>query len=106
MEITTKMTAQGATLALSGRFDGRSTSQVRQVLYEWIDADSGDVVVDLSEVESIDAPALKLLAAATKFMERDGRLLILRGCSPSLRRVIAFTRLRGLVQVERTAVAV
>ncbi|HET6626470.1 MAG TPA: STAS domain-containing protein [Nocardioidaceae bacterium] len=97
MEITTN----GATLFLAGRFDVRSTGMVREALYDHIDAHPANVVVDLSEVESIDATALKVLAAATKHMERDGRQLVLRGCSPAIRRIIAFTRLRRLVQVER-----
>jgi anti-anti-sigma factor len=100
MEITTN----GATLFLAGRFDVRSTSMVREALYDHIDAHPANVAVDLSKVESIDATALKVLAAATKVMERDGRQLILRGCSPALRRIIAFTRLRRLVQVERGAI--
>jgi anti-anti-sigma factor len=99
MEITTN----GATLFLTGRFDVRSTSMVREALYKHIEEHSGNIVVNLSEVESIDATALKVLAAATKLMERDGRQLVLRGCSPALRRIIAFTRLRRLVQVERGA---
>jgi anti-anti-sigma factor len=100
MEVTTN----GATLVLAGRFDVRSTSMVREALYEHIESRTGDVAVDLSQVESIDATALKVLAAATKIIERDGRTLVLRGCSPALRRIIAFTRLRRLVQVERGAI--
>ncbi len=100
MEITTN----GATLFLAGRFDVRSTSMVREALYEHIDEHRGNIVVDLSKVESIDATALKVLAVATRNIERDGRQLVLRGCSPTLRRVIAFTRLRRLVQVERGAI--
>ncbi|MGH3334014.1 MAG: STAS domain-containing protein [Nocardioidaceae bacterium] len=100
MEVTTN----GKTLFLRGRFDGRSTSQVREALYEHIDRNRDNVVVDLSGVESIDATALKVLAAATKVMERDGRLLTLRGCSPALRRILAFTRLRRLVQIDRGAI--
>lgn len=98
------VTTNGATLFLAGHFDGRSTSMVREALYEHIDTHPGNVAVDLSGIESIDATALKVLAAATKIMERDGRQLILRGCSPALRRIIAFTRLRRLVQMERGAI--
>jgi anti-anti-sigma factor len=101
MEITTS----GTTLVLVGRFDVRSTSMVREALYQHIDEHSGNVVVDLSGVESIDATALKVLAAATRNVERERRQLVLRGCSPALRRIIAFTRLRRLVQVERGAIS-
>ena len=98
MDITTN----GATLFLAGRFDGRSTSTVRDALYRHINEQDADVVVDLSAVESVDVTALQVLAAATKHMERADRQLVLRGCSPSLRRVIAFTRLRRLIQMERS----
>jgi anti-anti-sigma factor len=100
MEVTT----DGTTLYLVGYFDGRSTSAVREALYAHIAATEGNVVVDLSGVESIDATALRVLAVATRIVEREGRFLILRGCSPALRRIIAFTRLRRLVQMERGAI--
>jgi anti-anti-sigma factor len=99
-----ELTANGATLRLTGRFDVRCTGEVRDALYRLIDDSSpADVVVDLSAVESVDATALKVLAAATMVMERDGRHLVLRGCSPALRRVLAFTKLRRVMQVERAS---
>jgi anti-anti-sigma factor len=94
------VTTNGATIVLAGRLDGRSTGTVREVLYDQI-AHHDDVVVDLTEVESIDVTALKMLGAATARLELDGRALTLRGCSASLRRVIAVTPLRRLMQVER-----
>lgn len=100
-----ELTVNDRTLLLRGHFDVRSTGMVREALYELVERTSGNVVVDVAEVEAIDATALRVLAAASKLMERDGRALILRGCSPALRRILAFTRLRRLVTVERAVTA-
>ncbi len=96
-----ELTVNDRTLILHGHFDVRSTGVVREALYDRIERTSGNVVVDLADVEAVDATALRVLAAAGKVMEREGRALILRGCSPALRRILAFTRLRRLVTVER-----
>lgn len=96
-----ELTVNDRTLILHGHFDVRSTGIVRDALYERIERTSGNVVVDLGDVEAVDATALRVLAAASKLMERDGRSLILRGCSPALRRILAFTGLRRVVTVER-----
>lgn len=89
------------TLELRGHFDVRSTGMVRDALYRQIEETDGDLVVDVAKVEAVDATALRVLAVASKLMEREGRSLVLRGCSPSLRRVIALSRLRCVVNVER-----
>ena len=91
----------GSAIVLTGRFDGRSSSVVRDALYEHIAETTEDVIVDLSEVESIDTTALKLLAAASHHLERAGRHLVLRGCTPAVKRILTFSRLRRLFQVER-----
>src|SRR5688500_16596437 len=96
------VSTDGAALILVGRLDGRSTGDVREALHAHMRAHA-DIVVDLTEVESIDVTGLTMLAAASKLMERDGRVLTLRGCRPALRRVIAFTRIRNVLQVETQA---
>jgi anti-anti-sigma factor len=100
-----ELTVDDRTLILHGHFDVRSTGIVREALYERIGSTSGNLVVDLAGVEAIDATALRVLAAAGRVMDREGRALVLRGCSPALRRILAFTRLRRLVRLERAVTA-
>jgi anti-anti-sigma factor len=100
-----ELTVDDRTLILHGQFDVRSTGVVREALYERIERTAGTVVVDLENVEAVDATALTLLAAASKLMERQGRALVLRGCSPAMRRILAFTKVRRLVTLERVVPA-
>jgi anti-anti-sigma factor len=88
-------------LVLTGRFDGRSSARVRAALHAHIDEHDGDVVVDLSGVESIDGTALRLLAGGGHRLQREGRHLVLRGCSQPVLRVLTFRRWRRLFCVER-----
>jgi anti-anti-sigma factor len=96
------MTNEDSAMSLSGRLDGRHASAVREALYQRIEGEQGDVVVDLTEVESIDGTVLKLLAAAALRLQRTGRQMVLRGCSPAVRRVFAFGGLRRLFAWDRS----
>jgi anti-anti-sigma factor len=90
-------------ITLSGHLDGRCSAQVREVLHDHIDRHPDeDVVVDLTLVESIDVTGLRMLAAAALRVERAGRKVVLRGCSPALRRVLAFRGWRRLFFLERS----
>jgi len=92
----------GVALRLTGHLDGRCTAEVRDALYDHIEHHRDqDVVIDLSGVESVDLNALRLLATASLRVERSGHRVVLRGCSPSLRRVLAFSSWRRLFSVER-----
>ena len=95
----------GPTLVLAGQFDVRSTMEVRYAIYEHLDGCDHDIVVDLSDVTSVDVTALKVLAAATHRAERLGRHLTLRGCGPAVRRMLHMSHLIRVVEVERVAVS-
>jgi anti-anti-sigma factor len=99
MEIFT----DGPTILLSGDFDVRSTWEVRNAIYEHLNGHDEDVVIDLTDVTTIDMTALKVLAVATRQASRDGHHLTLRGCGPSVRRMLHLTRLIRVVEVERVA---
>ena len=101
MEIFT----DGPTIHLSGDFDVRSTMEVRNAIYEHLHGHDEDVVVDLTDVTTIDMTALKVLAVATRQAARSGHHLTLRGCGPSVRRMLHLTRLIRVVEVERSAVS-
>lgn len=96
--------SDGPVLRLSGDFDVRSTWEVRTAIYDHLEGHDEDVVVDLTEVDTIDVTALKVLAVATRQATREGHHLTLRGCSPAVRRMLHLSRLIRVCEVERVAV--
>lgn len=83
--------------------DVRSVGEVRTLLIAAQESAAGDVVLDMSALEVIDAAGLGMLAAAHARGERTGHRLVLRNCSKELRRVLAVTRLNRVLHVERSA---
>jgi anti-sigma B factor antagonist len=96
------MVAASPTVVDAGlHLDVRSVAAVRATLAAVQDAAPGDVVLDMSELEVIDAAGLGMLAAAHVRAQRSGHRLVLRGCSKELRRVLAVTRLNRVLYFER-----
>lgn len=93
----------GSTLVLSGSFDARSTWEVRTAIYEHLEGQDQDVVIDLSDVEFVDVTALRVLAVATRQASRSGHHLTLRGCNGAVRRLLHMTHLIRVVELERAA---
>ncbi len=101
MDITT----DGPALFLSGDFDVRSTREVRDAIYAHLRERDCDIVVDLTDVSTIDHTALRVLAMATRTATRDGHHLTLRGCGPAVRRMLHISHLIRLVEVERERIS-
>lgn len=93
----------GDRLVLNGAFDVRSTWEVRDAIYECIDVLDDDVVIDMTDVSTIDATALRLLAVATRHAWLAGHHLIVRNPGPAVRRMAHLTRLAHAIEVERVA---
>lgn len=84
---------------LPTRLDGSSVPAARDELFAVIDRATGDVVVEMSEVELIDVTGLGLLAAAHDRSRRLGHRLVLEAPSAVVRRALAVTRLRRVLRV-------
>jgi anti-anti-sigma factor len=93
-------------LVLTGALDAKSVATVRTALTHMLDQHVGDVVLDVSGVDSLDATGLAVLAAAHRRAQREGRHLVLRGCHGSLRRVLAKTKLSRVLRLEPVEVSV
>ena len=93
----------GSILVLHGAFDVRSTWEVRNAIYERLESDDSDVVVDMTDVSTIDATALRLLAVATRHAWLTGHHLTVRNPGPAVRRMAHLTRLAHALEVERIA---
>ena len=93
----------GGTLELHGDFDARSTWAVRAALRTHLDAPEHEIIVDLTDVDVIDLTALRVLAFASRSAGRTGHHVTLRGCGPSVRRMLHRSRLIRFVEVERVA---
>ncbi len=93
----------GPNVVLSGNFDGRSTAVVRHALHQRLASPEHEIVVDLTAVNVVDVPALRVLAFASHEAGRTGHHVTLRGAGPSVRRMLHLTRLMRFVELERAA---
>jgi anti-anti-sigma factor len=95
--------AVGYELALSGRLDASSASEMRDALHAAIDAGAGDLIVDASGVDLVDATGLGVLLGAHRRAARAGRRIVLRDASPRLVRILRLARLQRVFAVEPAA---
>ena len=100
MEHAGEKGAVSTALVLTGALDVRRTADVRARVYDMIAIGTGDVVVDISRVESIDMTMLKMLAVANRVAEREARRVVLRGASPGVRRFLHLSHMRWMIPLE------
>jgi anti-anti-sigma factor len=91
----------GSAIRLGGHVDGRSTAALRDAILTELGVTSGDVVLDLAAVEAVDLTALRTIAATSRHATLQGHRLLLRNCTPQVRRLLHLSRLRALVEYDR-----
>lgn len=85
---------------LSGTLDVSTVHDVRLAVHAALDDGTGDLFVDLGEVEMLDATGLGMLVGAHRRAGRSGRRLVLRNLSPQLVRLLRVSRLNRILVVE------
>ena len=93
-------------IALRGRLDVSAAAEVREVLHEALDLGMGDLVVDLSGVEVVDATGLGVLLGADRRAKQVDRRIVLRDASPRVLRILRVTRLHRVLTLDRMAATV
>ncbi|MBH1933701.1 STAS domain-containing protein [Streptomyces sp. AV19] len=92
-----------AELVVGGRLDVRNAADARTVLHSALDAGRGDLVLDLTELDSWDATGLGVIMGAHRRAGRTGRRLVLRGVPDRMQRVLVATRLHRILAFEDDA---
>ena len=87
-------------LVLQGRLDVHSVPDVRVAVHAALDNGEGDLFLDVSGVELIDATGLGMLVGAHRKARMSGRRVVLRSVGPPLMRVLRLTRLHRVLVVE------
>ena len=95
--------ARGHLLALTGRLDVVAAADARLALQEAVDEGDGELVLDLTALDAVDATGLGVLVGAHRRAGRSGRVLVLRDASPAVERVLHLTRLDRVLRQTRSA---
>jgi anti-anti-sigma factor len=98
MEIT--VDECGAALSLSGKLSAATVADVRLALCDALDRGEGDLGVDLSGVELVDATGLGVLVGTHRRALRSDRRLVLRDVPDRIDRLLAVTRLHRVLTIE------
>jgi anti-sigma B factor antagonist len=91
----------GALLSLRGRLSARTVADVRAALVAALAEGDGDLVVDISGVQLVDASGLGVLVGAHRLALRSERRLVLRGVPERIERLLAVTHLNRVLTVEQ-----
>jgi anti-anti-sigma factor len=90
----------GSRIALRGRLDASTLPDVRDALRGALAAGSGDLVVDLADVDLRDAAGLGMLLTVHRQARQQGRRLVLTAVPPGVGRMLRMTRLHLVLAVE------
>lgn len=90
-------------VSLAGRLDVHAAADVRLALADAVDSGYGELVLDLAELEGVDATGLGVLVGAHRRAQRAGRTLVLEDVPAGVGRMLLVTRLDRVLRTRRSA---
>ena len=94
-----------ALVRLRGRLDATTVAEARALLHGCVDGAPHEIVVDLAEVEMLDAAGLAMIVATHELCQQRGHRLVLVEVPPRLCRLLSATRLTRVLSVRPQAAA-
>lgn len=89
-----------AALTVGGRLDVRSAADARVALHRAVDEGRGDLILDLTDLDSWDATGLGVIMGAHRRAGRADRRLVLRGVPPQMQRLLVATKLHRILTIQ------
>jgi anti-anti-sigma factor len=93
----------GRLLVLRGRLEVSVAADVRLALARAVSEGTGDLVLDLSGLQQVDATGLGVLVGAHRAAGRTSRALVLLDVPPQVERLLLVTRLHRVIRSERSS---
>lgn len=91
--------------AVAGNLDHASAGALARRLAALAEGTVGDVVLDVSAVESIDSAGLEVLIRVHRALRHDGRRLALRDPAPPVARLLELTLVDRALAIEGVSLA-
>jgi anti-anti-sigma factor len=99
---TLTTSAPGRLVLLHGRLDVAAAADVRLALADAVLTGSGELVLDLSGLDAVDATGLGVLVGAHRHAGRAGRSLVLLDVPGQVGRLLVLTRLNRVLRTAST----
>lgn len=87
-------------LSIAGEVDLATAPELRQALFDALDAGAVRLTVDMAAVQLIDATGIGALVSAANRAQQTGGVITVRSPSSAVRRVLAAVDLDGVVRIE------
>jgi anti-anti-sigma factor len=91
---------EGDLVVIVGHLEVATVPDARVVLHDAVDRGIGDLVIDLHDVELVDATGLGVLVGTHRRAQRAGRRMLLRDVPPRIHRLLMVTRLNRVIPSE------